>query len=371
MNRLNQKRERGYEVSKKGRIRYIFTSSNTSQGFYTFIPQLLEGLKKVYILKGAAGSGKSTFIRLLGEAVSEQGYEIEYWISAMEPVNPDGLYIPQLEAAVVNGSLPQAIDPKYPGGVSIIINLGDYWDEKAVYAQSTKIMELVERIHSQNNKAYDLLRNAGRVKDEMNKIGLKHLNIEKLQQLVEKLASEIMEEAAVERHYFASALTADGMVNYVDEISAECKKRFVFKGPPGSGKSTVINEIARKAKKKGLSLEYYHCGLKQEDLSMLIIRNLEIALIDAGNSEMTIKPWDIIIDMRDFLDNYDSDLLEIANSEIYRKFEAFLMEAQIEMEGAQRSLKELKKIYAMFMDFESLEKKRREVGEKLLSATDD
>lgn len=358
-------------MSNKGRIRYIFASSNTSQGFYTFIPELLEGLKKIYILKGAAGSGKSTFIRLLGESVSEQGYELEFWISALDPVNPDGLYIPQLEAAVVNGSLPQAIDPKYPGAVATIINLGDYWDKKAVYAQRQEIMELVERIQSQNDKAYYLLRSAGRVKEQIKKMGRSCLNMEKIQELIEILANEIMEEQALERHYFASALTADGMVNYVDEISADCKKRYVFKGPPGSGKSTVINEIARRAKKKGLSMEYYHCGLDQENLSMLIIRNLEIALIDAGNSGMTIKPWDIIIDMSEFLDNYDADSLELQNSEVYRNFESFLMEAQMEMEGAHRSLKELKKIYAMFMDFERLEKKRQEVWEELVSPTND
>jgi len=73
----------------RGKVRYVLTSSHTSQGFHTFIPELLREIPKIYILKGAPGSGKSTFIRLLGESLSEQGYEVEFWISAADPVSPE------------------------------------------------------------------------------------------------------------------------------------------------------------------------------------------------------------------------------------------------------------------------------------------
>ena len=72
----------------RGKVRYVLTSSNTSQGFHTFLPELLQGVLKIFVLKGAPGSGKSTFMRLLGESFSEQGYEVELWVSAADPVSP-------------------------------------------------------------------------------------------------------------------------------------------------------------------------------------------------------------------------------------------------------------------------------------------
>ena len=47
-------------MSIRGNTRYCFVSSFTSLGFRTFIPDLVDGIKKVFILKGAPGTGKST-----------------------------------------------------------------------------------------------------------------------------------------------------------------------------------------------------------------------------------------------------------------------------------------------------------------------
>ena len=63
-------------VGKKGKIKYVFTSSHTKNGFYTFIPKLIRRFAQGLYFKGPAGSGKSTFIRLLGETMCEQGYEV-------------------------------------------------------------------------------------------------------------------------------------------------------------------------------------------------------------------------------------------------------------------------------------------------------
>lgn len=344
-----------------GRIRYVFTSSNTSRGFQTFIPELLEGLKKVYVLKGPAGSGKSTFMRLLGESLFSKGYEVEFWMSALDPVNFEGVYIPQLEVALVNGSLPQPIDPKYPGVVGEIIYFGEYWDKKTVSARGREIVDLVHKIEEKSSKAYNILRNVCEIKENIKKVTSEYLNIGKIQNLIEDLTGKIIEGQSGEKHYFADAVTPDGAINYIEEISRDCRKRYIFKGPPGSGKSTVINEIARRAREKGYFLEYYHCGLDSESISMVIIRNLQMALIDAGNIELAINPWDIIIDLTTCLDDYDEDLIKTKMSSSCRIYESLMLEAQEELKNIHQDLKELKKIYSGAMDFEFLDQKREEI----------
>ncbi|QGU00378.1 hypothetical protein SYNTR_1784 [Candidatus Syntrophocurvum alkaliphilum] len=356
--------------NNRGRIGYVFTSSNTIQGYYTFIPELIAELTKVYILKGPAGSGKSTFIRLLGESLAEQGYEIEFWISAVDPLSPDGVYIPQLEVAVINGSLPVPIDPKYPGAKEEMIYLGDYWDRDAIKHNKKAITELVDSMINLNNEAAVLMKKAGEIKEEIKRATSNSLNLEKIEVLLKQLNDKIFSNRSKEKHYFASAVTAEGVVNYVDEISAYCKKRFIFKGPPGSCKSTIINELAQEAKKRGCLLEYYHCGFQVESIVMLILRDMQIALIDAGDIEISINPWDSIIDMSEYLDDdYDPFVVETQTSEALRNYEAQIKNGQIKLEGANNALKELKKIYSVAMDFERLDKKRNKIREELVAET--
>lgn len=352
-------------MNKRGLIRYVFTSSHTSQGFYTFIPELINGLGRVYILKGAPGSGKSTFIRLIGELMSERGFEVEFWISALDSITPDGVYIPQLDLAVINGSLPESIEPRYPGVRDQLINLGEYWDREIIQVHREEIIDLVDQMGISQQEVYSLLKEAGRVKEEIRRINSQQLNMEKLEKLIQQLGTEILENRPGEKHYFAGAVTADGLVDYVYELSNACQKRYIFKGPSGSGKSMVINELARQARARGYFLEYYHCGLEVESLVMIIIRNLQIALIEADGVEIPLKPWDVVVDLNNCLDADHAVKLKEGTSINYRNFESLLLEAQHGLEKTNQINKELKKIYAAAMNFSSLDQIRLKLMDEI------
>ena len=53
---------------KTGRIRHFFAGGNTGVGFYSFYDQVVgPDPNHLYILKGGPGTGKSTFMRQIGE----------------------------------------------------------------------------------------------------------------------------------------------------------------------------------------------------------------------------------------------------------------------------------------------------------------
>lgn len=345
-------------MNNRGLVRYVFASSHTSQGFYTFIPELIKGLDKVIILKGAPGTGKSTFIRLVGETMLEQGLEVEFWVSALDAITPDGVYLPQLSIAVINGSLPESIDPHYAGIREQLINLGEYWDLEAIEAHRAEIINLVDQMEISQQQVYKHLKEAGRVKADIRQINAQNLSMEKLGFVTQQLASEILESRSGEKHYFAGALTIDGLVDYVHELSNACQKRYIFKGPAGSGKSMVIGELARQARERGYFLEYYHCGLEVDNLSMVIIRDLQIALIEAGNVEMPPKPWDTLVDLSNCMDNSEVGDVREGSSVNYRNYESLLMKAQQQLEKSNQSNQALKKIYAGAMDLSRLDQIR-------------
>lgn len=347
-------------MNDKGLIRYVFASSHTTEGYYTFIPELIRELERVYILKGAPGSGRSTFIRLVGEELAEQGLEVEFWISALDSITPDGVYIPRLNLAVVNGSLPVRIDPRYPGVKEHLINLGDYWDQGAIDAQRAQIIELVDRIELSQQKAHALLKELGHLRAERRRLNSQHINLEKMDQLVKRLEKEIIENRPGEKHYFAGVLTIDGLVDYVHELSRNCQKRYIFKGTAGSGKSLIIAELARTIKESGYFLEYYHCGLEVDSLAMVIIRNLQIALIESGSAEIPLKPWDVVIDLDQYMDGSHEERGR-EDGDDSRSLENLLQEARCQLEKSSCSQQELKKIYAGAMDFAGLDKIRTDL----------
>lgn len=352
-------------MGTRGKVRYVFTSSHTSSGFHTFIPDLTQGIKKLYVLQGSMGTGKSSFIRQLGESVARLGYDVELWISALDPVSPEGLFIPQLDAAVVNGSLPPTGSPLCFGEYAEIINLDDFLDKSAMDSRQGEIMELALRVEKQNNKAYNILKKAAAINGGAGQSDSKPLNMEIIQQVVDRIGSEILNLPVREKHYYASAVTADGVIDYVDELSGDCLKRYILKGLESSVKSAIIKELALMAGKQGHLLEFYHSGLDCEDIIMLIIRDLQIALINAGNMSIIKKPWDIIIDMNIGSDDGVLNRDDSENAEVLRSYAGQMQQAQKLLESAQDSLQNLKKIYSRNVNFKFVNQKREEIRKKL------
>ncbi|MGE5391359.1 MAG: hypothetical protein ACM3PE_09885 [Deltaproteobacteria bacterium] len=348
-------------------IRYVFTSSNTYDGFHSFIPDLVKPLQRVYILKGAPGSGKSTFIRMLGESLSERGYEVDFWLSAADPLNPEGLYLPRLDLAVVNGSQGLGLDPHYPGATGEVIGFEQYQDREALRRFGSEIIGLIDRLEAEREKVEQILMQAAGAREDIKKNVSQRLQLGRVIRLADQLEGELFQEGPAERHFYASSFSAEGTINYVDEISRSCQRRYVLKGPPGSGKSIIIAEIAERGRRRGWYLEYYHCGLDYETMLMLLIPSQGIALIDAGNAELNLRPWDVVIDMNEYLEEPDSPEQVQETAEVERLYETLLLQAQEGLESSQKTLLDLKKIYSSAMDFSGLERRREELLEEIIN----
>ena len=112
-----------------GRIRKMFPGGNTSEGFYSYYPFLLDkGTNRTFVIKGGPGVGKSTLMKKVGKKMVEQGYDVEFHYCSSDSNSVDGIAIEQLGIVMVDGTAPHIIDPQYPGGLDEIINLGEFWD---------------------------------------------------------------------------------------------------------------------------------------------------------------------------------------------------------------------------------------------------
>ncbi len=88
----------------------FFLGANTASGFVSRFDQLHSDrrIKKLIILKGGPGCGKSTFMKKLRRTAADLGADTESYPCASDPSSLDALLIPAAGLAVVDGTAPHA-----------------------------------------------------------------------------------------------------------------------------------------------------------------------------------------------------------------------------------------------------------------------
>ena len=84
-----------------------FAGGNTAQGFYSlfrYIPG--SETKRLLIIKGGPGTGKSTLLKRLQAKALAAGLKTELFYCSSDPASLDGLSVPALGFAAVDGTAP-------------------------------------------------------------------------------------------------------------------------------------------------------------------------------------------------------------------------------------------------------------------------
>ena len=91
-----------------------FLGANTAEGFTSRFSQLHPDgrVKKCVIIKGGPGCGKSTFLKQLRKTAEQYHADTESYPCSSDPASLDGLFIPALGLAFVDGTAPQAAATK-------------------------------------------------------------------------------------------------------------------------------------------------------------------------------------------------------------------------------------------------------------------
>lgn len=95
----------------KGRIRRMFPGGNTSFGFYSYYQNVLpkKDAERMFIIKGGPGVGKSSFMQKIASEMLDRGYNIEYMHCSSDPKSLDGVVIPQIGTALIDGTAPHVV----------------------------------------------------------------------------------------------------------------------------------------------------------------------------------------------------------------------------------------------------------------------
>lgn len=94
-----------------------------------------------------------------------------------------------------------------------------------------------------------------------------------------------------ERHLFPGGNTSKGFYSlYRYVLSQDDAKRILcIKGGPGTGKSQLMKKVGAYFANKGYTIEYHHCSSDPNSLDGVLIKELNIALLD-GTSPHIVDP---------------------------------------------------------------------------------
>lgn len=90
-----------------------FLGANSPGGFQSLYHELMPARKAqgVYILKGGAGCGKSSFMRRVARHAEAAGLDTVLIPCSGDPGSLDGVILPQKGVALVDGTAPHVVVP--------------------------------------------------------------------------------------------------------------------------------------------------------------------------------------------------------------------------------------------------------------------
>ncbi len=361
-------------------VRKVFPGSNSAYGFYSFYDYIIpDDANRVFVIKGGPGVGKSTFMRQIGEKLIAMGFDTEFHCCSADNESIDGLVIPALGAACIDGTSPHVVDPKHPGAVDEIIHLGDYWNETEMRKNRREIISINNEISRLFRRAYSYLSAAKLFIDEVegyyrenNALDMKGINQITLKLIEEIFSQEPVNEIAKmwqgkgERHLFATAITPEGAVCHLETVTNTVKQKYIIAGDDGTGKNELVSRITDAARMRGFFTEVFHCALDPHKIDHLLIPALDTAILNSVTPHiLKSEERDRVIDLDMFTGDPGKEFVQERNTARRLHREAFDTAVYF-IRRAKKAHDELEMYYIPNMSFQEIESHRDVVMEKII-----
>lgn len=252
-------------VDKK--IRFLL-GSNTKKGFVPLFDELRDPIygKRLYIIKGGPGSGKSSLMKKIIKALEEKKHSIEYIHCSSDPGSLDAFIDYDSGIAMADGTAPHIMDPKYPGAYDVIINMADCWDDKALTSHRKEIISLSDIISSYHQMATVCITSAAALLDNNMKMARPYVRVDIVNDFVNSLMKVLRgtDTGRVKRRLL-SAVSVGEIVFFGETIEHLSDTIYVIPDKWGATSDTVLSALYQATSLSGQEQIACYCSLRTPD----------------------------------------------------------------------------------------------------------
>ena len=334
-----------------------FLSANSAEGFFSYFDEFLKG-KKTYVVKGGPGTGKSGLMKKVASSAVSKGNFTEYVYCSSDPDSLDGVYIHGSETVFTDGTPPHVMEPKYPGAMGGIVDVGQFLNSEKLSASKEEIVSLNNKISVRYARAYRYLRAAHCAVSELRETAVRYLDSEAMMKYFKSLAAKVMAdkkdcEGKVFRR-FLSGITPKGFVTFKDTVYTLCSEVFVVRDKYGIG-APVFEFLKNEAVLKGFDVYDFRSPLEPQRTVHIAVPDLDIAFVTSdkwtqfeSQNAKTVNLMRFISEDIDFEAKYCASAAKIMKICMEEAFES--------IHSAKEIHDDLEDIYISAMDFSGLDK---------------
>lgn len=264
-----------------------FLGANSPTGFYSLYDHLLppERARAIYILKGGPGCGKSTLMRKIGAWAEEAGLETEYILCSGDPDSLDAVILPQKAVAVVDGTAPHVVEPRYPGAVERYVNMGDCYDKEALWPLREEIRDCMSGYKGCYQRAYRCLGAAAEIMEDQRTALLTEDLSQKLARRAHGILSRELTRRKPQRpgqvkQRFLGAVTHRGLLCLYDTALTQCGRVYDLVDNFGLAHELLIHLLAGAAA-SGYDTVACPDPMAPDRLAHLLIPELSLAFLSS------------------------------------------------------------------------------------------
>jgi hypothetical protein len=362
-------------MGKRGIVRRVFPGSNSAFGFFSFYDQIIGAdAIRIFMIKGGPGVGKSTLMKKIGEEMLNLGYDLEYHYCSSDPRSLDGLVVPGLKIAIMDGTAPHIVDPRHPGAVDGIILL-EKWDEEGIRKNRRSIIRITSEIgrlfqnayrHLSTTKSYlEAMENYYSLDGILNEGALNSLGLELFDELLTGKTAAGGGPGKI-RRLFGSAITPEGPINYLDSLVDGLISKYIIHGDYRAGKRKIIESIMEGALMRGFYVEAYHCALQPDKVDHIIIPELGAAVFNSLEPHYLTggESWREL-DTAEFIAQFPKDL-QAEHEDYTLRYGSSLKEAIKFLSRAKAAHDQLEEYYIPNMNFEEIDRVCQDTLERIL-----
>lgn len=337
-------------------VEKFFLGSFSPQGFKTNFGEIIaENDYKTVILKGGAGTGKSSLMKAVSKHFSENNVS-EFYCSS-DPDSLDAVVLKDKKFIIVDGTSPHVFDPVFPGVKEKILNLGNFWNEEKLRKNREEIIRTtLDHKKLMERTARYVKANSSILLDTYS-IATDSILTDKLDSFVLRLEKKlaVKKRNATPKTCFRhlSALTPKGYITHTSHL--ETYETYILHDSLFAGSDKILKKLSDFFLSKGYDVILSSSNLfAQPVYEHLLVPQLNLAFLTSNPLTNLNLANAKIINIHRF---YDKQALSLRKSRLKLNKKAsseLVLEAKSTMQNALILHNLLEKYYISAMNFEKV-----------------